>query len=166
MNISRILKHLTYGPLHVRRRFPRSAMQTIQVAIARSESSHMGELRFAVEAALDWRNLLKGVTPRQRAIELFSQLRVWDTEQNSGVLIYLLLAERDVEIIADRGIHARVGNAGWESICREMEGAFRAGQFEQGVLTGIARITALLAGHFPADGKPNSNELPDAPVVV
>jgi uncharacterized membrane protein len=166
MKISRILKHLTYGSLHVRRCFPRASMQAIQAAIARSESSHMGELRFAVEAALDWHELLRGVSPRQRAIEVFSQLGVWDTEHNSGVLIYLLLAERDVEIVADRGIHARVGDAGWQAICREMEAAFRAGAFEQGVLSGIARITALLAEHFPAQGKSNPNELPDAPVVL
>lgn len=166
MKISRILKHLIYGPLHVRRFFPRTSLQAIQTAITRSESSHMGELRFAVEAALDWRDLLRGVTPRERAIKVFSRLRIWDTEHNSGVLIYLLLAERDVEIIADRGIHARVGDAGWQAICSEMETLFRAGEFERGVLTGIARITAVLAEHFPARGESNPNELSDAPVVL
>ena len=104
--------------------------------------------------------------PRQRAIEVFSQLRMWDTEHNSGVLIYLLLAERHVEIVADRGVHARVGDAGWQAICREMEAAFRAGEYEQGVLVGIARITALLAEHFPAEGIPKPNKLPDAPVIL
>jgi hypothetical protein len=166
MKKSRILKHLTYGRLHVRRCFPASSMQAIEAAIARSESSHMGELRFAVEAALDWRDLLRGVTPHERAIEVFSQLRIWDTEHNSGVLIYLLLAERRVEIVADRGIHTRVGNSGWAAICHEMEAAFRAGDFEHGVLAGILQISTLLAQHFPAKNNINHNELPDAPVVL
>jgi uncharacterized membrane protein len=165
MNILRILKHLTYGPLHVRRCFPRAGMQAIQSAIARSESSHTGELRFAVEAALDWRHLLRGTTPRERAVEVFSQLRIWDTEHNSGVLIYLLLAERDVEIVADRGIHAKVGEQQWQEICRVMEERFRAGEFERGVTEGLDAITMLLQQHFPARGV-NQNELPDAPVVV
>jgi uncharacterized membrane protein len=166
MQISRILKHLTCGPWQVRRCFPRASMRAIQSAIAQSETSHMGELRFAVEAALEWHDLLRGLSPRQRAIEVFSGLHIWDTEHNSGVLIYLLLAERRVEIVADRGIHARVGEQRWLEICREMEAAFRRGDFERGVLTGIARITALLAEHFPAGGEPNPNELSDAPVVL
>jgi len=165
MNIKRIFKHLTYGRLHVLRQFPAVSMKAIESAIAASESRHMGELRFAVEAALDWRELWHGITPRQRAIEVFSRLRIWDTEHNSGVLIYLLLAERRVEIVADRGIHERVGDAGWSGICREMEQAFRAEHFEQGVLTGIERISALLCQHFPAQGN-NPNELPNAPVII
>lgn len=165
MNIRRVLRHLFHGRLHVLRHFSSATMQRIESAIADSETRHMGELRFAVEAALDWRDLWRAVTPRQRAVEVFSQLRVWDTEHNSGVLVYLLLADRDVEIVADRGIHARVGEAGWEAICREMEEAFRQGDFEQGVLTGIARISTLLNQHFPAHHK-NPNELPDSPVIV
>lgn len=166
MKISRIVKHLIYGPLHVRRCLPPASMRAIQSAIARSETSHMGELRFAVEAALNWRDLLRGIPPRQRAIDLFSGLRIWDTEHNSGVLIYLLLAENDVEIIADRGIHKLVGDAGWQSICAEMEKQFRSGNFEHGVLIGVERITALLSRHFPAGSNPNPNELADAPFVL
>ncbi|MCX7626906.1 MAG: TPM domain-containing protein [Methylophilaceae bacterium] len=164
--VMRILRNLLSGPWQVRRHFPRDALARIESAIAASESAHLGELRFVVEAGLNWDDLWHGVTARARAIEVFSQLRVWDTEYNSGVLIYLLLAERDVEIVADRGIHARVGTAVWENICREMEAEFRAGRFEQGVLTGIARISALLAEHFPAGRQPNANELPDAPIVI
>ncbi|MCE9633017.1 MAG: TPM domain-containing protein [Methylophilales bacterium] len=163
--LKRTLKHLLAGRWQVRRRFPAVSMQAIEDAIQRSETSHMGELRFAVEAGLDWHELWHGISPRQRAIEAFSQLRLWDTEHNSGVLIYLLLADRRVEIIADRGIHARVGDDGWGSICREMEAAFRAGNFEQGVLTGIARISTLLAEHFPAMAS-NSNELSNKPVTL
>lgn len=163
--LTRFLKHLGAGRWQVARRFPKRSMQHIADAIAQSEHSHMGELRFAVEAGLDWTDLLADVTSHQRALEVFSRLRVWDTEHNSGVLIYLLLADRKVEIVADRGIHARVGNAGWEQICRDMEKEFRAGKFEEGVLLGIHAITALLQQHFPAqDG--NRNELPDYPVTL
>jgi hypothetical protein len=164
-SLVRALKHLLAGRWQVARHFPKASLLAIEEAIRRSETTHMGELRFAVEAGLDWHELLHGVTPRQRAIEVFSQLRVWDTEHNSGVLIYLLLADRRVEIVADRGIHARVGDAGWGAICREMEAEFGAGRFEQGVLLGLERISALLRQHFPALTD-NPDELPDAPVVL
>lgn len=134
-------------------------------AIAAAESLHDGQLRFVVEAALDWRPLLAGQTARERALEVFSQLRVWDTEHNNGVLIYLLLADRDVEIIADRGIHEKLSEASWEAICREMEAAFRNGRFEAGVLAGVRAVGDHLAQHFPPreDG---ANELPDEPVIL
>lgn len=164
--IIRFLKHLTAGRWQVVRHFPAASMRAIEQAIRESERSHHGELRFVVEAGLELPELLRGVTPRARAIEVFSQLRVWDTEQNSGVLIYLLLADRDVEIVADRGIHARVGEEGWHAICRDMERRFRQGAFEQGVVEGIAAISALLQQHFPATETDNPNEMPDAPVVL
>ena len=159
MDISRFFKHMTAG------RLPKNSMERIASAIGQSEKSHMGELRFAVETGLDWPELFAGISSRERALEVFSQLHVWDTEHNSGVLIYLLLADRTVEIVADRGIHARVGDAAWQTICRAMEQKFRAGEFEDGVLEGIAAITALLQQHFPAQG-PNPNELPDEPVAL
>jgi hypothetical protein len=160
-----VLKHLLAGRWQVTRHFPKPTMARIEAAIKRSESMHMGELRFAVEAGLEWRELLHGITPGQRAIEVFSQLRIWDTEHNSGVLIYLLLADRHVEIIADRGIHARVGDAQWQAICRDMETHFRAGDFEQGVLTGITAISDLLHLHFPAHGS-HADQLPNSPVIL
>jgi uncharacterized membrane protein len=160
-----ILRQLFSGPWQVRRHFPKAAMQSIETAIANSECSHLGELRFAVEAGLPWQDLLRAVTPRERAVEVFSQLHIWDTEHNSGVLIYLLLAERHVEIVADRGIHAKVGEQGWQAICRAMEARFHAGEFERGVTEGVGAITGLLQQHFPAQGV-NQNELPDAPVVL
>ncbi len=126
---------------------------------------HSGQIRFAVEHALDTGSLWRGLSARERALEVFSALKVWDTEHNNGVLIYLLLADRDVEIIADRGIHERVGSEGWETICREMESAFRDGNFEQGVLNGIERVSGLLESHYPGDRR-NRNELPDSPVVL
>ncbi len=161
----RFFKHLTAARWQVARRFPRRSMDAIAAAIRQSETLHMGELRFAVEAGLDWPELFSGTTSRERALQVFSHLRVWDTEHNSGVLIYLLLSERKVEIVADRGIHTRVGKAGWSAICHNMENKFRAGEFEGGVLQGIAEITALLQQHFPAQ-EHNPNELPDRPVVL
>jgi hypothetical protein len=166
MSIRRILKHWFYPPWLVQRHFPATAMSAIAQAISDSERSHMGEVRFAVEGALPWHDVLDGLPARDRALQIFSQLRIWDTEHNNGVLIYLLLADHDVEIVADRGVHALVGPEGWEAICHAMEAEFRQGNFEAGVLLGIARITAILQQHFPAHGRDNPNELPDVPVVV
>jgi uncharacterized membrane protein len=165
MRWKRVLRHLFTDQWSVRRAFPRSAMHAIRDQIAAQETRHGGELRFAIEASLPLLHLWRGQGARGRAIELFSQLRVWDTEHNSGVLIYLLLADRRVEIVADRGIHDRVGDAAWTAICSEMQRAFAAGRFEQGVGAGIAAIGDLLATHYPAAGG-RPNELPDEPVVV
>ena len=165
MNLKRIMRHLSSGRAAVRRAFPQRALDAIECAIRETEARHDGQIRFAVEAALDLSPLLAGQTAQQRAVEVFSELRVWDTEHNNGVLIYLLLADRDVEIVADRGIHAKLGTETWEAICREMEAAFRNGQFEAGVLSGIHAVGEHLARHFPArSGK--SNEMPDRPVVL
>jgi uncharacterized membrane protein len=140
-------------------------MRAIEAAIRATEKSHHGEICFAVEAGFGLVPLLQGQSVRDRAIEVFSRLRVWDTEFNNGVLIYLLLAEHDVEIVADRGIHARVGAQGWQTICKQMEKEFRAGRFQTGVIIGIDAISAHLKQHYPRRGA-DSNELPDAPVVL
>ncbi len=161
----RIIKHLLIPDWWARRPFDSAVLAHIEAAVARSERQHRGEVRFAIEADLDPRALLKGITPRQRAIDVFSQLRVWDTEENSGVLIYVQLIDRDIEIVADRGINARVVQAEWEAICQRMESEFRAGRFEAGALAGIDEVTALLARHFPAR-EANPNELSDKPVVL
>ena len=147
------------------RAFPAHALAAIDRAIKESEGSHRGEIRFAVEGALHVDPLLRGQTARERAIDVFSRLRIWDTEHNNGVLIYLLLADRDVEIVADRGIHRKVGEKEWEGICRKMEAAFRRGEYEGGVIDGIREVTRLLAEHFPPIGG-DRNELPDKPVVL
>lgn len=165
MNLKRVMRHLSSGRAAVRRVFPPRVLDAIERAIASTEVQHDGQIRFAVEAALELSPLLAGQSAQQRAVEVFSQLRVWDTEHNNGVLIYLLLADRDVEIVADRGIHARLGQPVWEAVCREMEAAFRAGHFEAGVLAGIHAVSEHLARHFPArSGK--ANEMPDKPVVL
>ena len=165
MNLKGTFKHLFAPDWLVYRAFPRAALKRIEAAIGQSEAAHRGELRFAVEAGLDLLPLLRGLTPRQRALDVFSRLRAWDTEENSGVLIYVQRVDRDIEIVADRGISAKVGQAQWDAICHRMEEAFRARRFEAGVLEGIAEITMLLTAHFPAR-RENPDELPDRPVVL
>lgn len=165
MDLKRIIRHLTMTHWQVNRAFPRATLNAIEQAIKSSETAHLGEIRFAVEGALHSTSLLKGQSARERAIEVFSQLHVWDTEHNNGVLIYLLLADRDVEIVADRGIHANLEPQAWETICRGMETAFRDGRYREGVINGIQTVAWHLAKHFPAAGV-NPNELPDRPVVL
>ncbi len=149
----------------LKRAFPHATLSAIERAIKASETAHVGEIVVAVESALDSAPLLRGQVARERAIEVFSQLRVWDTEHNNGVLIYLLVADRAVEIVADRGVHAKVGSRVWERICRKMEAAFRQANYEEGVLSGIQMVTQHLRQHFPAHGV-SQNELPDTPVVL
>jgi len=165
VDLARIARHLIAMPGAVRRAFPPAAMAAIEQAVARSETQHRGEVRFAVEAALDVSGLIAGQSARARAIEVFSQLGVWDTEDNNGVLIYLLLADRDVEIVADRGINAVVAAHEWEAICRAMEAALRRREFEPAVLGAIEAVTRLLARHFPPRAG-DRNELANRPVTV
>lgn len=165
MNIIRVMRHLSTGRAAVRRAFPLRTLEAIERTIRETEAQHSGQIRFAVEAALELTPLLADKPARERAVEAFSQLRVWDTEHNNGVLIYLLLADRDVEIVADRGVHARLGQQVWETICHEMEAAFRNGKFEEGVLAGIRSVGQHLAHHYPHTGE-KINELPDRPVLI
>ena len=161
----RALKHLFAPPWLVARAFPKSVLERIESAVRASEQAHRGEIRFAVEGALEFFPVVRGLTPRARALEFFSLLRMWDTEENTGVLIYLQLVDRDIEIVADRGIAARIAQPEWDAICHRMEEAFRHGRFEEGVLGGVSEVSALLARHFPA-GERNADELPDKPVVL
>lgn len=165
MNIRRIGRHLLEHRWRVRRIFPPQVLAAIEQAIRAGEATHSGQVRFVVEGALDGAPLFRDQPARERALDIFSQLRIWDTARNNGVLIYLLLADRDVEIVADRGIDARVGAAGWEKICAEMESNFRAGNFAGGVIKGIQAVSRQLATHFPRH-RGGSNELPDTPVVI
>lgn len=165
MSAKRVLKHLITPHWVAYRAFPRPALARIEQAIGASEKTHDGELRFAVEAGLHVVPLLRGVEPRQRAREVFAQLGVWDTAHNSGVLVYVQLVDRRIEIVADRGISARVEQATWDAVCRSMERAFREGRYEEGALRAIGAITEILARHFPASGT-NPDELPNRPVVL
>ena len=166
MNLARILRHLLTGQLAVRRLFPAVSLAAIEQAIKQSEMRHGGEICFAVEAALNTTPLLRNQTARERAVEVFSQLHIWDTEYNNGVLIYLLLADRDVEIIADRGIYAKVASNEWEAICHAMESAFRQQQFEAGVIAGINKVSRHLREHFPPNLRNEKNELADKPIIL
>ena len=161
----RLWRHVATDHMAVRRAFPQSALERIEAAIAAGERTHCAQLCVAIESALPVARVLKKLSPRERALEVFGLLRVWDTEENSGVLVYLLLADRDVEIVADRGIHRVVGDTGWKSICARMEESFRAGNYADGVVTGVAEISRLLAQHFPRVGE-GPNELADKPVIL
>ncbi len=165
MKLVRILKHLFYPDWLAWRAFPSSSRRAIERAISESEVRHGGEIRFAVEPNLPLLPLLRGMSARERALEVFSQLRVWDTERNNGVLIYLLLADRDVEIVADRGLNGRVQATEWEAICRDMEADFRRGAFEAGVRQGIQAVGRLLARHYPPSFD-DRNELTDRPTLI
>ena len=160
----RFLRHVLTGPWTVRRHFSELDLRSIEGLIAESEKSHDAEIRFCVESGLDPHELVAGITPRQRAGEVFSRLRVWDTEQNNGVLFYLLLADKDFEIVADRAVARVVSDAEWAGICREVEDAFRSGKFMEGVSLGLRLITEKLRVHFPARG--HASELPDRPVIL
>jgi uncharacterized membrane protein len=145
----RFFQHLLSLPGAVARAFPASALEKIEAQIQESEQRHGGEIRFAVEAALDPLPLLRGQTARERAVEVFSELQIWDTEANNGVLLYLLLADHDVEIVADRGFNRKVPREEWEEVCRAMEAELRAGRHEAAVLEGVRRIGTITSRHFP-----------------
>lgn len=165
MNIHRAFRHLFHHPWTVSRCFPSKTMAAIERAIKAAEQSHAGQIVVAVEPALDLSGILRGLSPRARALEVFSLQRVWDTEQNCGVLIYLLLADRSVEIVADRGAHLHAGQEAWDKICREMEHCFEQANFEGGVLLGIERVSELLKARFPKTNA-NRNELSDRSVIL
>lgn len=161
----RLLRHL-FAP-SAQRLFPADAMQRVTDAIAAGEASHRGEVCFAVEPALHWRAVLAGVPPRQAAEDAFARLRVWDTAANNGVLLYLLLADHRIEIVADRGLRGRIDDAQWHAICARMEQRLRAGEAEAAVTEAIGAISGLLAQHFPlGDGDRDEDELPNRPRIL
>jgi uncharacterized membrane protein len=160
----RVLKHRRLDERDAQRALGSGALARIQARVAASEQRHSGEIRVCVEAGLPLSYLWRGASARERAVALFGKLRVWDTEHNNGVLIYLLLAEHRIEILADRGLDRHVGAARWQAIAHTMRDAFRAGRFEDGLNLAIDAVDALLVEHFAlAAGQTNPNELPDAP---
>lgn len=162
---NRYLSNLFTTRWSLTRHFGTRVLRAIELAVRDSEQQHSGELRFAIEASLDFPALLRGTTARDRAIEAFSQLRTWDTEANNGVLIYLLLSEHDIEIVADRGYTGKVSHAEWQDVCRHMKDQYSAGHFEAGSLEGIELVTQLIRRHFPRSAD-DVNELPDKPVIL
>lgn len=161
----RLLTHLVTPDWHARRHFKPEVLDAIEQAIADSELMHRGEIRFAVESVIEASALLAEVTPHQRALEAFAQLGVWDTEENSGVLIFVQLVDRRVEIIADRGIASRVAQPEWDGICRQMENAFARGEYAEGSISAVRMAGEILRRHFPAFPR-NPNELPDRPMLL
>ena len=168
MQFGRLLRHMAATHWHTRRLFPKHTLDAIEQAVARAEKVHCGEIRFAIETALAPVHIVNDVAPRARALDVFSQLRVWDTDHNNGVLIYVQLADRHVEIIADRGFHGKVSPAEWEAVCRLMEEHFRAGRFEIGSVAGVEAIGSLLIRHFPPPSVQSAphNQLPDRPTLL
>ena len=165
MTLARICRHLCFPDWQLRRRLPKRALRAITKAIRNSERQHRGEIRFAVEASMPLGRLLRGQSARARALELFSDLQAWDTEENNGVLIYVLMAEHVVEIVADRGIDRQVGPERWKAICQEMETEFRAGHLESGCLAGIHAVGRELERYYkPPDL--SGNELPNKPQLL
>ena len=162
---SRWLRHATTGSASGRRAFPQEALAEIAAAIAAGESSHRGELRLIVEAAMPAQLAWAQVSNRQRALALFAEYGVWDTEDNCGVLIYVNLAERAVDIVADRAIGRKIEAATWQAMCATMTEGFARGDYRASTLAAIAHANALLREHFPAMGA-RPNELPDAPILL
>lgn len=165
MDLKRFWRHVLMSPVKAARCFPAPTLDAIQREIGEHEKRHRGEVCFVVEAELTSEQLWRELSSRDRAREVFAQRGVWNTEENNGVLIYVLLADRRVEIVADRGVDARVSQEEWGAICRMMERHFAEGRFEDGAIAGVRAVSELLARHFPARGG-GRNELPDRPVVI
>jgi hypothetical protein len=163
--MSRLARHLFATRWGTRRRFPPAALEAIEAAMREAELRHGGEIRFAVETALDLPELWYRLVPRRRAAQVFGELGVWDTAQNNGVLIYVLMADRVVEIVADRGVAALIQQTEWDEICREMERQFRDGRFMEGSVAAVHSVGRLLARHFPA-ARHDADELPNQPVLL
>jgi uncharacterized membrane protein YgcG len=162
----RIWRHIAATRRGMRRAFSDSTLLAIEQAVQASEKLHGGEIRFAVETELGWQELFQGLTPRQRAVEVFSLLRVWDTEHNNGVLIYVLHADRAVEIVADRGFRDRVDDAAWGAICTQMRARFAQGEFEAGALAGVRAVGRLMAAHFPTRDGQRRDDIADRPAIL
>lgn len=166
MDIRRIGQNLFGEWFRLGRVFPPDVLDAVMQGVADGERRHRGELRVAIESRLPTMAVAQGLTARDRAAMLFAHLRVWDTDDNCGVLLYVLLAEHRIEIVADRGIVNRVAQDEWDAIAAHMREAFAAGRFRDGLLTGVEEAGGLLATHFPGDGTPRENQLPDRPLVL
>jgi uncharacterized membrane protein len=160
-------RHLWLDEHSLRRAIGKAALDRLEARVAAGERGHAGEIRLCIEAALPWAHLWRHVSPRARAVAMFSELRVWDTEQNNGVLIYLLLAEHAIEIVADRGLARRMSTAQWQAVMAPLQSALKRGAFEQGLGEAIDAVAAVLRAEFPlGDGARDENELPDRPHFV
>ena len=164
--ITRLLQNTFDGWFQLPQRFPVPLLDEVARLVGQGEQTHDGEVRVAIEARLSLSSVLGGMTASRRAHEVFAHLRVWDTEHNSGVLLYVLLAEHRIEIVADRGIARRVGADEWQSICQQMREGFARGDWRGGLLRGVEQANALLRQHFRSDGSHRADELPDHPIIL
>ena len=158
----RICKHLLMTPWRLRRSFPPATLEAIELEIKNNEGAHAGEICFVVEAALHGAALYRGQSPRDRAIEVFSRLHLWDTHHRNAVLIYVLLADHAVEIVADRGAHSKVGSDEWQKVCGAMEAAFKARRYRRGAIAGVRTVARHLAEQFPVQG--GHSPIPEPPL--
>lgn len=165
MKFARLMRHIFTTRWSTRAHFPRPVRDAIEKAIGECEHRHGGEIRFVVETAFDVPELWRDLAPRTRALQIFGQFGVWDTAHNNGVLIYVLIADHDVEIIADRGIAQHISAAEWATVCRQMEAHYQAGRFREGSIAGVEGVGALLGRHFPGR-RHSDNELPNQPVLL
>ena len=164
--LSRLLRHVWLDESDTHKAIPPEMLRRLTARVAASEKRHSGEVRIFVEAGLPVSYLLRDAAPRERAVAMFAKLGVWDTDQNNGVLIYLLLAERAIEIVADRGLSQRVDAGEWQRIVDRMGDAFKQGRIEDGLTQALEEVSSLLVTHFPsAQGEPDRNELPDQPAL-
>ncbi|WP_305822517.1 TPM domain-containing protein [Massilia brevitalea] len=163
--LSRVLRHWRSTKADARRAFPDATLEAVAQAITAGERTHRGEVRFIVEKALPADEIWDGVSNRQRALALFADYGVWDTEDNCGVLIYVNLADHKVDIVADRGIDRKIDSSTWQTVCRTMTDGFRRGEFHQAALAAVEQVNSLLREHFPANGE-RPNELPDRPLMI
>ncbi len=164
--LQRVWRHRWMDDADTRRAVPPDLLKRLENYVAASEARHSGEVRICVEAGLPNSYLWRGASPRERAVAMFGKLRVWDTEHNNGVLIYLLLAENAIEILADRGLNSKVSTAQWQAITQRMSAAFKASQFEEGLTQALQEVSGLLVQHFALrDGETSANSLPNAPDV-
>jgi uncharacterized membrane protein len=165
MKLARLVRHVLTTRWSTRTHFPRNVRDAIEKAIGECEHRHGGEIRFVIETSFDLPELWHDLAPRTRALQIFGQFGVWDTAHNNGVLIYVLIADHDVEIVADRGIAQHISAAEWAGVCREMEAHYRAGRFREGSIAGVEGVGALLGRHFPGR-RHSDNELPNQPVLL
>jgi uncharacterized membrane protein len=161
----RLLRHLGSSAAAARKAFPPSTLDAITRAIAAGEQSHRGEVRLIVERAMPAAAVWANMTDRQRALALFADYGIWDTEENCGVLLYVNLADRKVEIVADRGINRKIDPATWQAVCRTLTEGYARGEFHDSTLAAVQQVNDLLRLHFPSDG-PRPNELPDQPLML
>lgn len=165
MEMKRFLRHVAMTPMRARRAFPDATMAAIAAEIGASEKRHRGEIAFVVEAELATGQLWRGLGSRERALEVFAAQGVWNTEENNGVLIYVLLADRKVEIVADRGIDRHVGAEGWRAMVEAIDRHFHEGRFEAGAIAGVRAVSEALERHFPERGE-GRNQLADRPILM